>query len=69
MLHKQIRLDFCQRLDHCGSEHDAFLDRIITGGETLIHHCKLEDKQQSMEWKYPQSPTRKSSKANHPQEN
>jgi hypothetical protein len=39
VLHKQMRLDICQQhLDRYGNERDVFLDRIITGDETWIHH-------------------------------
>lgn len=64
MLHKQTRLDICQQnLDRYGNEGDAFLDRIITGDETWIHHYEPESKRQSMEWKHPQSPTKKKFKS------
>ena len=63
-------VDNCQKhLDRYGNEQDIFLDRIITGDETWIHHYKPGSKWQSMEWKHPQSPYKKSSKPNHPQEN
>ena len=64
MLHKQTRLDICQQnLDRCDKEGDAFLDRIITGDETWVHHYEPECKRQSMEWKQPQSPIRKKFKS------
>jgi hypothetical protein len=50
MLHKQMHLGICQQLDRYGNEHNAFLNGIITGDETWIHHCKPESKQQSMDW-------------------
>jgi hypothetical protein len=28
-----------------------------SGDKTWIHHCELEKKQKSMEWKHPQSPS------------
>jgi len=56
MLHKQTRLDiFQQNLD---KEGDPFLDRIITGDETWVHHYQPECKRQIMEWTHPQSPIR-----------
>ena len=70
MLHKQTHLDICQQnLDLYDKKGDTFLVRIITGDETWIHHYEPECKRQIMEWKPPQSPIRKSSKANHQQEN
>jgi hypothetical protein len=48
-----------QHLDHCGSEHCAFLDRIFTKDKTRMHYCKPEGIQQSTEWKQPQSPSKK----------
>jgi hypothetical protein len=48
-------------------EEGAFLDRIVTGDETWIHHCEPESKQQSMEWKHPQLPS--NANAYCPQEN
>lgn len=59
-LHKQTRLDICKKhLDRYGNEGDNFLDRIITGDETWIHHYEPESKRQSMEWKHPNSPCKK----------
>jgi len=52
-----------QHLDRCDKEGDAFLDRIITGDETCVHHFEPECKRQSMEWKHPQSPIRKKFKS------
>lgn len=59
-LHKQTRLDICkQHLDRYVNERDNFFDRIITGDETWIHHYEPESKRQSMEWKHPNSPSKK----------
>lgn len=64
MMHKQMHLDIClQNLDHYYKEGDAFLDRIITGNKTWIHHYDLECKWQSVECKHPQSPIRKKFKS------
>jgi uncharacterized damage-inducible protein DinB len=64
VLHKEIRLDICQQqLDRYGKECDAFLDKIISGDETWINHCKLESIQESMEWKHPQSSSKKKFKS------
>ena len=55
-----MRVDIYQKhLDHYGNERDIFLDRIITGDETWIHHYEPESKQQSVEWKHPQSPCKR----------
>ena len=37
----------------------TFLDSIVTGDETLSHHCTPETKQDSMTWKHPSSPVAK----------
>ena len=64
MLHKQTRLDICQKnLDRYDKEYAAFLDRIITGDETRVHHYEPECKRQSMEWKHQKSPIRKEFKS------
>jgi hypothetical protein len=52
-------LNIFQHLDRYGNEREAFLDRNITGDKIWMHHCKLESKWQSMEWKLPQSPSEK----------
>ena len=63
-LHKQTCVDICQKhLGRYGNETDIFLDRIITGDETWVHHYKLESKRPSMEWKHPQSPCKKKFKS------
>jgi hypothetical protein len=44
-LNKEKRLDICKRLlDHCGAEGDHFLERIVMGDETWIHHYKPQTK-------------------------
>jgi [histone H3]-lysine36 N-dimethyltransferase SETMAR len=59
-LHKQTRLDICQKhLDRFKKEGDVFLDRIVTCDETWVHHYEPETKRQSMEWKHPNSPSKK----------
>ena len=63
-LHKQQRLDICQKhLDRYGNERDVFLNRIVTGDETWVHHYEPESKRQSMEWKHPNSPCKKKFKS------
>ena len=37
----------------------TFLDSIVTGDETWLHHCSPETKQDSMTWKHPSSPVAK----------
>ena len=37
----------------------TFLDSIVTGDETWLHHCTPETKQDSMTWKHPSSPIAK----------
>jgi hypothetical protein len=37
----------------------AFLDNIVTGDETWVHHITPETKRNSMMWKHPSSPTTK----------
>ena len=60
VVHKQTRVDICQKhLDRYGNERDIFLDRIITGDKTWVHHYEPESKRQSMEWKHSQSPCKK----------
>jgi hypothetical protein len=52
-----------QHLDRYGNKDDAFLDRIITGDVTWIHHCQPKSKWQSMETKHPHSPSKKKFKS------
>jgi len=57
---KRKRLDVCSRhLARYREEGDNFLQHIVTGDETLIHHYEPESKRQSMQWKHPSSPTAK----------
>jgi hypothetical protein len=51
-----------QNLDRY-EKRDAFLDRIITGDETWVHHYELECKWHSIEWKHPQLPITKKVKS------
>ncbi|KFM67462.1 Histone-lysine N-methyltransferase SETMAR, partial [Stegodyphus mimosarum] len=41
------------------TEGNDFLDKIVTGDETRIHHFSPETKRSSLEWKHCSSPTRK----------
>jgi len=53
-------LDFCSRhLAYYREEGDNFLQQIVTGDETWIHHYEPESKRQSMQWKHPSSPVAK----------
>jgi hypothetical protein len=38
---------------------DSFLDSIVTGDDTWIHHCKPKSKQQSVEWQHKHKVTKK----------
>jgi histone-lysine N-methyltransferase SETMAR len=58
--HKRMRLDICSRHFVCyREEDDNFLQRIVTGDETLVHHYQPETKWESMQWKHPSSPAAK----------
>ena len=48
-------LDVCSRY----LARDNFLQQIVTGDETWIHHYEPERKRQSMQWKHPSSPVAK----------
>jgi hypothetical protein len=59
--HKRNRLTiFRSLLNRYRQEGDVFLRRIITGDEIWIHHYAPESKRQSLEWKHPTSPAKKS---------
>ena len=61
--HKTARVDMCtQLLEHYQTD-PTFLDRIITGDETWVHHYEPESKRTSMEWRHPTSPKTKKFKA------
>jgi hypothetical protein len=38
---------------------DNFLQWIVTGDETWVHHCQPETKRKSMQWKHPSSAAKK----------
>lgn len=48
---KQKRVE-CSRafLSQCNEDKDGFLERIVTGDETWVHHYEPESKQDSMQW-------------------
>jgi hypothetical protein len=52
--HKHVHLDihFCHLAHYC-EDGDNFLQWIITGDETWVHHCQPETKWKSMQWKHP----------------
>ena len=59
-LRKEKCCNICkQLLDHCGTEGDHFLERIVTEDETWIHQYEPESKHQSVEWKHPHLPAKK----------
>ena len=50
--YKQFRLKACSELlEYCHSDK-IFLQRIVTGDETWVHHFKLESKRASREWRH-----------------
>jgi hypothetical protein len=58
--HKHICLDICScYLVRYREEGDNFLQQIVTGDETWVHHCQPETKRMSMQWKHPSSPAAK----------
>jgi len=58
--HKEHHMQVCQDLlNQYKAEGDSFLDHVITGEETWCHHYEPESKQQSMEWRHVNSPSKK----------
>lgn len=58
-----VRVEVCQELQRLVAEHgEAYLNSIITGDETWLHHYDPESKQASSVWKTPSSPTPKKAK-------
>src|SRR3954464_12027053 len=56
--HKQERVSACQQLlDSFSAEGETFLERIVTGDETWVHHYTLETRRSSMQWKHVTSPS------------
>jgi hypothetical protein len=51
-VYKRNRQDICCSLLRYNREGDNFLNGIITGVETRIHHYETETKRQSMQWKH-----------------
>jgi len=57
---KRKRLDVCSRhLARYREEGDNFLQQIVTGDETWIHHYEPEINRQSVHWKHPSPPVAK----------
>ena len=57
---KRKCLDVCsQDLARYREEGDNFLQQIVTGDETWIHHYEPESTRQSVEWKHPSFPVAK----------
>jgi len=57
---KRKRLYICSRhMAHYREEGDNFLQQIVTGDETWLHHYKPKSKRQSFQWKHPSSPVAK----------
>jgi len=57
---KRKRLDVCSRHLACYREEcDNFLQQIVTGDETWVHHYEPKSKWQRMQWKHPSSPVAK----------
>jgi histone-lysine N-methyltransferase SETMAR len=62
--HKRNRQHICSSLlERYSREGDNFLNRIITGDETWVHHYEPETKWQSMRWKHTSSPSSKKFKS------
>ena len=54
--YKQSHLEACSELlEYCHSDK-TFLQRIVTGDETWVHHFKPESKKILVEWRHPISP-------------
>ena len=61
--HKQSCLKACSELlEYCHSDK-TFLQQIVTGDKTWVHHFELESKKVSMEWRHPTSPCSKNFKS------
>lgn len=58
--HYDNRRAISQRhLERYENEGEDFLERIVIGDETWVHHFEPESKRQSMTWKHPGSPVSK----------
>jgi hypothetical protein len=54
--HMQVSWDLLNQIE---AEGVSFLDHIITGDKMWCHHYEPESKQQSMEWRHVNSPSKK----------
>lgn len=62
--HKNTRQTVCRELlAQYEDGGDDFLQRIVTGDETWLHHFEPETKRQSMEWHHTNSPRKKKFKS------
>lgn len=58
--HKRQRVEAAREfLERYADERDDFLNSIVTGDETWVHHFTPESKRQSLEWRHPTSPRRR----------
>ena len=58
--HKHNGQHICTSLlERYSREGDNFLNRIVTGDETWVHHYEPETKRQSMQWTHTLSPSKK----------
>jgi hypothetical protein len=53
---KQQHIEVCEELHQIASNNATFLSRVITGDKSCIYSYDLETKQQSSQWKTPNSP-------------
>ena len=61
--HKQFRLEVCfELLEYCHSDK-TFLQQIVTGDKTWVHHFEPESKRALMEWRHRPSPRSKKFKS------
>jgi hypothetical protein len=53
---KEQHINMCEELCQIASDNATFLSRVITGDESWIYGYDPEPKQQSSQWKSPNSP-------------
>ena len=59
VVHKRQRVEVVTQFARRYEEDPSFLERIVTGDETWVHHYDPDSKRQSMEWRHPSSPAQK----------
>ena len=59
VVHKRQRVEVVTQFARRYEEDPSFLERIVTGDETWVHHYDPESKRQSMEWRHSSFPTQK----------